>query len=382
MRTLYEQKDPIIDELTKEVVGYNTQAVVFPDTLPLMSGLKFDWENNTIERNGKVYYMDKMELEDTTSKLPKTDEWLSTYGNTIERKYYSGLVGEYNDNPSGNTENIKQSIYKTNGIVKYIIDYKYDSNDNIIEQASRAPIGSESTSAGDIDKDDDVVFDDSSRLPIYNLITIPNCTIRLDNNKLAYIEDKKYLVLSQTGRKKPIYTDGVRIEPNTSSILVTISNNNWLGKAYITDNNGYVVAQSEIAGETKIGVTDESKYINIVLNHRTKDVDKLSFNEIKQTNIGFKLTFKGYKTLVVEDDVNGTKTLVYAESEIVDLSAIRPADSDTMKFEGFRFEGNEIDGDFVMDYDKTIVALYSPIAPENTENPEDPENTENPENNE
>ncbi len=378
MRTLYEQRDPIKDEVTGEIVGYNTQAVVFPDTLPLMAGLKFDWDNNTIERNGKVYYMDKMEMEDVTAKLPKTDEWLSTYGNTIERKYYSGLIGEYNDNPSGNTENIKQSIYKANGVVKYIIEYKYDSNDNIVEQSSRAPIGSESTSAGDIEKDDADVFDDSSRLPSYNLLSVPSYNASVSNNKLTYVADKKHIILSQTGRKKPLYSDGVRVDSSVSAVIVSISNANWLGKVYITDLNGDVLTQADITGETKFDMVIDNKalgdykYINIVLSHKTRDIDKLTYNEIRQSEIGLQIVLKGYKTLIVDDEVNGVQSYVYPESSEVDLSAIRPADSDTMKFEHFTFEGSELDGNIVMDYDKTIVAVYSSIISpeEETENNE------------
>ncbi len=137
MYTLYKQTSPIKDA-SGAIVGYNNTPVQVADDFFILYGLKFDWKNKTVERMGKVYYLDTL-TSDETVKIPTPEEWLATYGNYIKTLYYAG--GEdLGKNPSNNPNNVKQRIYyNSQHIKKYDIRYTWDANDNVATEESVAP---------------------------------------------------------------------------------------------------------------------------------------------------------------------------------------------------------------------------------------------------
>ena len=124
MNTLYQRTKELFD-IAGNPIGWETKPVVFPDTFFLYSGLKFNWTDNTVTRNGKTYYLDKLVVNQELN-IPTTDEWQSHYGNDIKFEYYTGDESETEKNPTGNTNNIKRAIYLSQGITKYILEYDYN----------------------------------------------------------------------------------------------------------------------------------------------------------------------------------------------------------------------------------------------------------------
>ena len=54
MYTLYQRTEEVFD-LAGQSVGWQSKPVLFPDTFFLFSGLKFDWDEYTVEYKKKVY---------------------------------------------------------------------------------------------------------------------------------------------------------------------------------------------------------------------------------------------------------------------------------------------------------------------------------------
>ena len=144
MIVLYKRGNPI-KNIQGQVTGYETQAVYKPNNFFTYIGLKFNWQENTVTWRGEVYYLDKMQLQTGTSQLPTTDEWLSSYGNWIETIFY--LSNQKEGNPSGNVDNIYRLIYRNDtNQPKYILEYEYDSRDNVVAMRSMPPDGATAVS--------------------------------------------------------------------------------------------------------------------------------------------------------------------------------------------------------------------------------------------
>lgn len=142
MIQLDKQTTPQTDS-AGNIIGYNSQAVLLPNNFFLTPGIKFDWDNNTCELDGEIYYLDKNVLKSsTTSAIPTKQDWLNTYGNRIEYEYYD--FHDSASNPSGNPKNVYRALYiDSQERLKYIFEYTWDAADNIKTTISYAPAGAE-----------------------------------------------------------------------------------------------------------------------------------------------------------------------------------------------------------------------------------------------
>lgn len=139
-------------QLDKRIAGYTdpgghvyswkTQAVLLPNHFFLNPTITYDWKENTCELNKSTYYLDKvLDKASTLVAIPSEAEWLNTYGNDIKYEYYKGVA---QDNPSGNTKNLRRATYVDSmERTKYIFEYAWDENDNCVSQKSLAPAGAE-----------------------------------------------------------------------------------------------------------------------------------------------------------------------------------------------------------------------------------------------
>lgn len=129
-------------------VTYDTQAVLLPNHFFLNPNITCDWTANTCTidkgtENAATYYIDKTLLKSSsTAAIPTPDEWMNEYGNKITYSYYDFY--DIENNPSGNTQNIRQINYIDSlGRTKYSFVYTWDVNDNCVSKTSYAPDGQE-----------------------------------------------------------------------------------------------------------------------------------------------------------------------------------------------------------------------------------------------
>ncbi len=129
-------------DITGQVV-YKTQAVLLPNSFFLNPNIKMDWVNNTCELDGDIYYLDKSALKTSTqSAIPSKEEWMNTYGNYIKTELYDFIDNK--NNPSNNHQNIyRMKYFDSKDMLKYIIEYAWDQNDNNVSIRSLAPEGAE-----------------------------------------------------------------------------------------------------------------------------------------------------------------------------------------------------------------------------------------------
>lgn len=304
MLTLYQQTDPIKDA-TGAIVGYESKPVVFPETFPLLSGLKFDWPNNIVERNGKKYYMDR--YTEISNEIPSIDRWKSIYGNTIENTYYTGMLSEHDANPSGNPTNIKRSVYKSLGVVKYILDFTYDANDNVIKIESVAPAD---ISAGEFDDTEDDVIDDSARLPLNNLKIMPFFGYKITSDgtrqKLGVESTQNRAFVSQTQRRRPIFTDGVSVADNVSRISVNFVPRTlgvtWYAEVFGLDASGHMIYFDEMKSRYDIpNVNRDIKFICVFVQPTSTTLDKIKATQLSQYNLGLDVELSTETTLFIEN---------------------------------------------------------------------------------
>lgn len=366
MIVLYQQTKPIEDPITNEITGYDSVPVIFPDTFPLMSGLKFDFKNNIVERNGKKYYLDKSAISDGQPQMPTTNEWKSTYGNTIEYVYYSGLISEMESNPSASTSNIAKAIYKSQGIVKYVIEYTYDINNNVKSINSIAPA---EVKAADIDdKDDEQIIDESDRRPIFNLNIIP--FVEASGNVgagVAFAKSEYMAFASQTIRNKPVYSDSIRMDSDVSKVMLSVSNANWQIQAIALDDMGNVISVFDKAQSLEIAIADSNiKYIALCL-VSAKKLDTMRVSDLSQVAIGLNVRLLRQKSVSIHNPISGIDTTIKAnEGDTLAIADIIPPDmyasTDEAKFVDFVDDKGahySIDDDFVVDRDASITAQYA-----------------------
>ncbi len=65
----------------------------------------------------------------TSLEITERQAWTKIPGNSTEYTYYSGTE---TNNPSGNA-NIKEIVYKKNGVTIFTQQYSWDTNDNPIK---------------------------------------------------------------------------------------------------------------------------------------------------------------------------------------------------------------------------------------------------------
>lgn len=130
MITLYEKGADIVDEATGEVVGYETTSVNFPDFFYEWSGIKYHWDQKTLEYNGKTYFKSASAIDSADSLL--LGNWENMIGHRIDSVYYRGVE---QGNPSGNTDNVMREEYiDDKGNLRYYRTFAWNDADNCVSR--------------------------------------------------------------------------------------------------------------------------------------------------------------------------------------------------------------------------------------------------------
>ncbi len=130
MITLYEKGADIVDEATGEVVGYETTSVNFPDFFYEWSGIKYNWDDKTLEYKGKTYFKSASAIDSADSIL--LGNWENMIGHRIDDVYYHGVEP---GNPSGNTDNVMREEYiDDKGNLRYYRTFSWNEADNCVSR--------------------------------------------------------------------------------------------------------------------------------------------------------------------------------------------------------------------------------------------------------
>ncbi len=197
MIQLDKQGTPITDVATGQIVGYNTQAVLKPNFFFLDPNIVFDWDKNTCELDGEVYYLDKSTLQSSSSRsIPTIEEWKSIYGNSISYDYYTFIDNK--NNPSGNQKNIYRARYfDSKQRIKYILEYSWDKNDQCATIKSLAPEGAE----GQVEKEIKILRRKSEDIWLEPLSCVQGDTItlaKLPDQEIAKKQFQEWLFANGT----------------------------------------------------------------------------------------------------------------------------------------------------------------------------------------
>lgn len=343
MITLYQQTDEIFD-IAGNSVGFETQAVLLPDTFFLDPELVYDWDANTVSKDSKVYYLDKLSTNQDLS-IPSVNEWLSTYGNDIKQVFYNGLTEEFADNPSGNSENIKRRVYLSNNIAKYILEYKYDSQDRCTKISSIAPKGAVAIIDGGDDDETEEIIDETEQ-NLFDLKVIPLVDVVVgDNNKVAIKKDSENCVfISRNGRRSALYSDAIKLNPETGNVQISYTANNWNLKAVAYSLSGDYIATFNATNKA-ISIDNNYNtaigYIALIFSHTSGNLPS-TMSQISQRNLGLSVVFKEYCTVNMYNyDAQGnTNVEQYYKNENVILPTLTQSG---YEFLGWYSSANEDD---------------------------------------
>lgn len=373
MITLYKQGEQYsqLNPATGKVeLHYRSHPVLFSDMFPLFSGLKFDWAEGKVERNGEIYYFD---TEQSFGNLPSPQEWMSRAGNSVRYEYYKGYMGQRDQNPSGHTDNVQYIKYLTKDIIKYLIEIEYDINDN---PTIRRSLPVEEATAGDMGgaTDDDFV-DVSDRLPLNRLNMIPYYKLgnlgMEDKVKVEFLSSENSIFLSQTNRKKPIYTDGIYLSDDISRIVVQIDPQKMVTIVTfnVVDNQGNLIMdlvanKYQITYQQDDGFVIENQggdqYLLLVVT-LASGLDKLTAEQITQKALGITITQYGYVKVSIKDALHPIAEPIRIPEGNITLADHLPENTDP-KFLGYvNADGESIDisSPIALSKDITITAVYT-----------------------
>lgn len=370
MVTLYERDNvyyyPTENGLEKR---YGSHPVLFSDMFPLFSGLKFDWDNGTVERNGNVYYFDE---QMSFGNLPSPSEWMSIAGNSVQYEYYTGTVAQKTQNPTGNKDNVRYIRYLSKDILKYVVEIQYDSRDNPIWRKS---LIINKATAGDVGgATDNEIIDVSDRLEIDRLNMLPNYKATVKSGSFIFDQNAYYLFASQTVRTNPLTTDGILIDSNVSKIGIKLNTREPLNNSIlvtIVNADGDILKHWEnfVHNYETWNNDTEFTYINnsegdkyaLVSVGLSKKLDNLSLDKITQKALGLSVTLYGFVNIIINDSVNPVSDPIKVPEGAVILADYLPENSDP-NFAGYvDGDGNSIDINAPINITKnfTIIATYN-----------------------
>ncbi len=364
MYTLYQRTEEVFD-LAGQSVGWQTKPVLFPDTFFLYSGLKYNWDEYTVEYKKKVYEFGH--LLETDSNLPAITDWLSVFGNSIVFEYYKNKTEEYQDNPSGNVDNVNKMYYKSGIVDRYIIKHKYDKADHCIVRISLEPkdgvatVNTNGYSTQIQNKEQDL--NDLLAIPNYGVsITEQEVEIQPDETsqseqqgnststpqpatkiikKVAVTQKSNCVLLSHNENMYPVLTDALIMTETDAKMIVTYTNTNWeLAAVTFTTDNVVVseIPMNDVTPETEqitpieiFNQDRQQQYVALVFSHNSGQLP--SIGEISQEALGLTVDMKKWRilTFVNFDAENNDKTENYISGEQLTL--------DPLEKEGYIFDG-------------------------------------------
>lgn len=370
MITLYLQGAPqyTTDEHGDRVIsGYKSTPVLFSDMFPLFSGLKFDFKNGIVERNGKKYYFD---VEESFGNLPSPSEWMSHAGNSVKYIYYTSSMSFFKENPSGNTSNVRFIDYYTKNVLKYRIQIEYDINDN---PTIRKSLPTAEAVAGDIgDAMDNEYIDASDRLPLNKLNVVPYYNIGGNvGENISLVDSQHYVIVSQTNRHKPIYTDGLLLDSSISSMRIFMPNEGnhpaMLMNIYVIDEGGKIISHDKL--NTKLADVDfsisnttaDTKYVLMSIEYMNPINDYVR-EQISQKALKLQVTAKGFCKVTIKDDLHPVADPISIPEGMATLADYLPANTES-SFAGYvDADGESVDINsptLLSSGNITLIAVYN-----------------------
>jgi len=362
MNTLYQRTAEIFD-IAGNSVGWETKPVVFPDSFFLWSGLSYNWKDNTVTRKGKTYYLDKLVVNQAMD-IPSIDEWKSHYGNDIKYEYYSGDVSETERNPSGN-KNIKRAIYLSSNITKYILEFDYNENSQVVKISSLAP--QDTISSGSEQQQEEGITDYTEQDLTKLKFSVGKELIVTDMNTPVIRGNGRCVMVTRRKTANPLLSDSIQPDVNTGKIQVSVASSLWNVQCVAYTEQNSVLYKSEVVqavAGTPTTIEIINNYasqiayvaINLYYNDAESDIDE---KEVTQEDIGLAVTFVESVNLVIrrEGSVDVVRHLL--KNDTVNFSSLPGATRQNYDFDGWYIDELHITDDFVITNNTIINARYT-----------------------
>lgn len=363
MNTLYQRTKELFD-LAGNPIGWETKPVVFPDTFFLYSGLRYNWTDNTVTRNGKTYYLDKLVVNQEMN-IPKTDEWQSHYGNDINFEYYTGDASESEKNPSGNTKNIKRAIYLSQGITKYILEYDYNERDQVIKIASLAP--QDSISSGDEQQEEEEIGEYSEQ-DLNALYLTKSELIVTDRNTVTLRGNGRCLFVTRRRTSKPILADGIQTDEDTGKINISVSSPLYDAQVIAYSDNGNVIYASP-----RTAVVPNTPRMFEIINNYAQNIDFIGINlyyndeeseidpTVNQQDLGVVVSFTQSINLIIRSEGSEDITRHVFVGDQIAYSSLPTLIRAGYEFDGWKISGNIVNDDFIVTANTLIEAVWTKL---------------------
>ena len=364
MILLYEYTEEQFD-IDGNSLGWDSEPRLFPNTFFLNPSLEFNWDELLVKYNEKWYYFGH--LIDDLEKVPTKEEWSAKPGNDVDIEYYSDVVAEYQDNPSGNIKNTKRLTYLMNNKPKFIINFWYDKLDRVVKIRSIKGDSKAAESGVSYEEESQKVQD------LTDLKTTPNYGVEVNETNIVTVKPCKNSVIVTAFEKiRPTNTDTIRIDDTTAKITVAYTSDNWTLTAYAYKEDSTLVSQVVAANKT-LDVRNMDKNIkNLALVFFAENgISSLQDCEIEQ--IGCSVVLKPFVTLTKhnQNGENNSVSTEYAQDDVIEQ--LTDAYVSGAQFEGwFNSEANNASAvtlPLTMDSNKDIYAHFScNLVKHNTDN--------------
>lgn len=366
MILLYEYTEEQFD-IDGNSLGWDSEPRLFPNTFFLNPSLEFNWDDLLVKYNEKWYYFGH--LIDDLEKVPTKEEWSAKPGNDVDIEYYSGVVAEYQDNPSGNIKNTKRLTYLMNNKPKFIINFWYDKLDRVVKIRSVKGDSKAAESGVSYEEESQKVQD------LTDLKTTPNYGVEVnaETNIVTVKPYKNSVIVTAFEKIRPTNTDTIKIDDTTAKITVAYTSDNWTLTAYAYKEDSTLVSQVVAANKT-LDVRNMDKNIkNLALVFVNQNgIKSLSECEIEQ--LGCNVVFKPFVIFTKhnQNGENDTVTKEYAQDDVIDVID-NPAEIAGVQFDGW-FDGeddnaNKVTLPLLMSENKDVYAhFYCNLIKHNADN--------------
>ena len=363
MITLYQRTTELFD-IAGNSIGWQTKPVNFPDTFFLYSGLQYNWTDNTVTRNGKTYYLDKLVVNQAMD-IPSIDEWKSHYGNDIKYEYYTGDASEAEHNPSGNIKNIKRAIYLSGNITKYILEFDYNENNQVVKISSLAP--QDSISSGNEQQQEEIIGDDTEQDLTKLKFAVGKELILTDNNTPVIRGNGRCIMVTRRKTNNPLLSDGIQPEETTGKIKISLTSPQYNLQCFAYNEQNTILFASEVipavsGTPTTIDILNNYQTpiayvaINLYYNDAESNIDETTVN---QEDLGLTVTFVESLNLVIRREGSTDVVRQLLKGDTVLFSSLPSATKENYDFDGWYIASNHITDNFIITDNTVIEAHYT-----------------------
>lgn len=363
MITLYQRTKELFD-IAGNSVGWETKPVTFPDTFFLWSGLQFNWTDNTVTRNKKTYYLDKLVVNQAMD-IPSIDEWKSHYGNDIKYEYYTGDASETERNPSGNTKNTKRAIYLSSNITKYILEFDYNENNQVVKISSLAPQDSISSGIEQPEEDESAEYTEQNLNSLF--CAVGNEILTTDQNKVLMRGNGKCIVVTRRRTNNPVLSDCIQTESDTGKITISISSPLYDVQVFAYRENGDIVYTSD----RKTAIQNQPATFEIINNY-AHNIDVLGITlyyqdeealtapaDETQENLGLSVDFTKTINLIIRSEGSEDITRKVLVGDTIAYNSLPTLARNNYEFDGWSIDGNIVDSDFMVTANTLVQAIWT-----------------------